>query len=122
MKKPYGSDNTTKLVETIVEGIRKKKGEKIISLDFKNIENSVCKFFIICHADSNIQVNAITDSIERNVKTELKEKVWQKGGYENSYWVILDYVDVVIHIFQKEYRDFYKLENLWADTIKTEYE
>ena len=97
MKKPKGADNTVRLVDTIVEGIKKKKGEKIISLDFNNIENSVCKYFIICHADSNIQVNAIADSIERIVKTELKEKVWQKGGYENSFWIILDYVDVVVH-------------------------
>ena len=122
MKKPKGADNTVRLVDTIVEGIKKKKGEKIISLDFNNIENSVCKYFIICHADSNIQVNAIADSIERIVKTELKEKVWQKGGYENSFWIILDYVDVVVHVFQNEYRNFYKLESLWADTLRTEYE
>jgi len=122
MKKPYGSDNTAILVETIIDGIRKKKGEEIISLDFKNIENSVCKFFIICHADSNIQVSAIADSIERNVRKDLKEKVWKKGGYDNSYWIILDYIDVVVHIFQKEYRDFYKLERLWADTVRKEYD
>ncbi|MFC2128631.1 ribosome silencing factor [Bacteroidota bacterium] len=115
-------DDTTRLVETIVDGAKKKKGEEIISLNFNNIENSICKYFIICHADSNIQVNAIADSIEKKVKEDLNERVWQKGGYENSFWIILDFVDVVVHIFQKEYRDFYKLEDLWADTIKIKYD
>ena len=122
MNKPKGSSNTDKLVKTIIEGAQNKKGKEIISLDFKNIENSVCKFFIICHADSNIQVGSIAHSIEKNVKDELNEKVWQKGGYENSLWIILDYVDVVVHVFLKEYREFYKLENLWADTIFKKYD
>lgn len=122
MNKPDSSVNTKKLIMAIVDGAKIKKGEKIISLDFNNIENSVCEYFIICHADSNIQVNAIANSIEKNVKNDLKEKVWQKGGYENSYWIILDYINVVVHIFQKEYRDFYKLESLWADAIQVKYD
>jgi len=122
MNKSDSSANTKKLLKAIVDGAKNKKGEKIISLDFSKIENSVCKYFIICHADSNIQVNAIAASIENNVRIELKEKVWQKGGYENSFWIILDYVNIVVHIFQKEYREFYKLESLWADAIQVKYD
>ena len=117
------SENSAKLlVEAAVEGIYKKKGKEVVSLDLTQIENSVCKYFVICHADSDRQVEALADSVLETVREETGEKAWHKEGLEHSTWVLLDYADVVIHIFQKEYRDLYKLEELWADSKITQYE
>lgn len=110
---------TKELVEASIEGIFKKKGLNVVSLDLTKIENSVCKYFIICHGDSDRQVEAIADSVMETVKEETGEKVWHKEGLETATWVLLDYADVVVHIFQKEYRDLYKLEELWADAKVT---
>ncbi|NOQ26030.1 MAG: ribosome silencing factor [Bacteroidales bacterium] len=107
--------NTKEIVAAAIEGILKIKGKDLVSLDLTEIENSVCKYFVICHGDSNVQVSALADSVLKNVREETGEKVWHKEGLDNATWVLLDYSDVVIHIFQKEYRDFYKLEELWAD-------
>ncbi|MDD2277576.1 MAG: ribosome silencing factor [Bacteroidales bacterium] len=115
-------DNTDKLHSCIINAISDKKALDIISLDLGTLPKAVCKHFIICHADSNMQVRAIADNIEEKVIEKLKERPWQKGGYENSIWVILDYVDIVVHIFQTEWRQFYKLEELWADANRTTYE
>lgn len=104
-----------KTVDLIIEGIKEKKGKEIVSIDISKLENSVCSYFIICHGDSNTQVSAIANWVEKVVEDELDEKVWKKQGFENAQWILLDYVDVVVHIFQKETRDFYNLENLWAD-------
>ncbi len=104
-----------KTVDLIIEGIKEKKGKEIVSIDISKLENSVCRYFIICHGDSNTQVSAIANWIEKVVEDELDEKVWKKQGFENAQWILLDYVDVVVHIFQKETRDFYNLESLWAD-------
>jgi len=107
------------LTENIIEGIKRKKGKEIVVMDFTKIENAVCQFFIICHADSKTQVNAISESVEKVVKENLKERVWNREGIDIAQWILLDYGDVVTHIFQKEYRDYYKLESLWADANKT---
>ncbi len=107
--------NTKEIVSAAIEGILKIKGKDLVSLDLTEIENSVCKYFIICHGDSNVQVSALADSVIETVRDETGEKVWHKEGLDNATWVLLDYSDVVVHIFQKEYRDFYKLEELWAD-------
>lgn len=114
--------NTDKLHNCIIEAIKDKKGNNIISLDLGKLPNAICQHFIICHADSTTQVAAIAENIEDKSQEELQEKVWQKGGYDNSIWVVLDYVDVVVHIFQTEWRQFYRLEDLWADGKKTVYE
>jgi ribosome-associated protein len=103
------------IVGYIIEGIKDKKGKEIISIDISELKNAVCRYFIICHGDSNTQVNAIANGIEQVMEEKLNERVWRKQGFENSQWVLLDYVDVVVHIFQKEFRDFYNLEGLWAD-------
>lgn len=113
--------NTKKLVDTIIEGLYKKKGEELVSLDLTKIENSVCKYFIICHADSDRQVEALAYSVIDTVREETGEKAWHKEGLDNATWVLLDYVDVVVHIFQKEYRELYKLEELWADAKLTKH-
>jgi ribosome-associated protein len=104
-----------KTVDIIIEGIKEKKGKEIVSIDISKLENSVCRYFIICHGDSNTQVSAIAQWIEKVVEDDLNEKVWKKQGFENAQWILLDYVDIVVHIFQKEFRDFYDLESLWAD-------
>lgn len=114
--------NTKEIVSAAIEGILKKKGKATVSLDLTKIENSVCKYFIICHGDSNTQVDAIADSVIETVREETGEKVWRKEGLNNATWVLLDYSDVVVHIFQKEYRDLYKLEELWADAKLTRYD
>ena len=107
--------DTESLLETIVKGIQNKKGNDIVAVDLTVLENSFCQFFVICHGNSNIQVSAIAESIEERVREDLREKVWHREGLENAQWVLLDYGDVVVHIFQKEFRDFYNLEELWAD-------
>ncbi len=113
--------NTIEIVNAAIEGILKKKGKEPVSIDLTKIENSVCKYFIICHGDSNIQVEALAESVEETIREELGEKVWHKEGVENATWILLDYADVVVHIFRKEYREIYKLEELWADGKLTQY-
>jgi len=114
--------NTDKLHGCIIDAISEKKGNDLISLELGNLPNAICQHFIICHADSTTQVAAIAENIEEKVEKELDEKVWQKGGYDNSIWVVLDYVDIVVHIFQTEWRQFYKLEDLWADAKRTNFD
>lgn len=120
-QKSKEDSNTKGLIAAIIEGLHKKKGKSLVSLDLTEIENSVCKYFIICHGESNTQVEALADSVLETVHEETGEKVWHKEGLENATWVLLDYADVVVHIFQKEYRDLYKLEELWADAKLTEH-
>ncbi|HAF27575.1 MAG TPA: ribosome silencing factor [Bacteroidales bacterium] len=121
-KKSDLKTNTKEIVSAAIEGILKIKGKDPVSLDLTEIENAVCKYFIICHGDSNTQVDALANSVIETVREETGEKVWHKEGLNNATWVLLDYSDVVVHIFQKEYRDFYKLEELWADAKITQYD
>jgi ribosome-associated protein len=115
-------DATDVLHSCIIDAIIEKKGSDLISLELGKLPNAICQHFIICHAESNIQVSAIAQNIEDKTIEILGEKVWQKGGYENGIWVVLDYFDVVVHIFQTEWRKFYKLEELWADAKRTTFE
>ncbi|HBS88681.1 MAG: ribosome silencing factor [Bacteroidetes bacterium GWF2_38_335] len=108
-------DNTDQLLKAIIEGIKEKKGSDIISIDLSKHQNVVCRYFVICHADSTTQVNAIAGSIEEFTRNTLNEKVWKREGTENSQWILLDYASIVVHVFQTQYRNFYNLENLWAD-------
>jgi ribosome-associated protein len=103
------------LVDAVVDGILEVKGKNISVLNLQNISNRVCDYFIICQADSNTQVNAIADSIQETVKKKTKEIPYKKEGFENSEWIIVDYVNVVVHIFQSQIRNYYNLESLWAD-------
>ena len=104
-----------KLVEKIVSSIDEVKGIDVDLLDLRKINNTVCRFFIICTGTSNTHVSAITSSIKKNVSKELKEKPYSMEGLENQEWVFIDYVDVVVHIFQQNIREFYDIENLWGD-------
>lgn len=112
--------NTNTLSNTILEGILDVKGEKITLLNLEKVDNAFCDRFIICQANSNTQVNAIANSIEKKVKDELKVRVHHREGLDNAIWVLLDYNEILVHIFQSEYRDHYKLEELWGDAKITE--
>lgn len=103
------------LATIIVEGIFEKLGEDVVQIDLRKIKNAVADFFIVCHGKSRAQVEAIADSVQGEVKKAVGINVWKKEGFENAEWVLLDYVDVVVHIFQENNRRFYKLEELWAD-------
>ncbi len=108
------------LADTIVDGILEVKGRNISILNLKDIHNRVCDYFIICQADSNTQVNAIAGSVEEMVKKATGERPYRKEGFENSEWILVDYVTVVVHVFQTEVRNFYNLESLWADAEVTQ--
>jgi ribosome-associated protein len=107
--------NNNLLLENIIEGILDKKGHDVVDLDLSKIHNAICDHFIICHAESNTQVNAIADSIEKKVKENLNQRVDHREGLENAMWVLLDFTDIIVHVFQKQYRDYYRLEELWGD-------
>ena len=111
-----------KLTGTIIRAIQVKKGKNIVSLDLSKIDGAICSCFIVCNADSTTQVAAIAAGIEEQVLETLGEKVWRVEGQQNALWIAMDYVDVVVHIFQTELREFYKLEELWADAPATRYE
>ena len=113
-------DSTQLLSDAVVEGILEVKGRNISILNLKNIHNRVCDYFIICQADSNTQVNAIAGSVEEMVKKLTGDRPYRKEGFENSEWILVDYVTVVVHIFQSQIRNFYNLESLWADAEVTE--
>ncbi len=105
----------SKLVDEIVEGMDDLKASNITVLDMRNIENSICSFFVIGEGSSNTQVKAISNSVEKRVRENLKEKPWHVEGLENAEWILMDYVDTVVHIFQPATRKFYDLESLWGD-------
>ena len=111
-----------KLIETIVEAAQDKKARNIVALDLSKFDGAVCPAFVICNADSTTQVEAIAHGIEEKTEKDLGEKVWRVEGLTNSVWVVMDYGDVLVHIFQTEMRDFYKLDELWADAPLTRYE
>ena len=112
----------SKLIETIASAIQDKKGKNIVSLDLSQFDGAVAPAFVICNADSTTQVEAIARGVEEKVLKELGEKVWRVEGIGNSVWVVMDYGDVLVHIFQTEQRDFYQLAALWGDAPATHYE
>jgi len=115
-------DNTSadQLITNILEGIEDVKGQNINILDLRDIENTVCDYFIICEGTSNTQVNAIVNSVQKKVSKATKDKPWHIEGSENAEWVLMDYVNVVVHVFQKHIREYYDIESLWGDAKLTE--
>jgi len=99
----------------IIEAIREKKGHRIVNIDLTEVENSICDCFIICHGESVTQVGAIAESIDKKMTEETGIRAHHVEGIQNSQWVLIDYFDVLVHVFLEEYRDFYRLEELWAD-------
>jgi ribosome-associated protein len=112
--------DSEKLCDAIVEGMQENKANDIVVLDLREISNSVCDFFVICSGESSTQVDGISTSITRYTRKELQEKPWHIEGKTNSEWVLLDYINVVAHIFYKDARPFYDLEDLWADAKRTD--
>ena len=122
MTKKSRKAETERLVAEIVNGLQEKKGKEIVSLDLRNIESAVTDFFVLCTGDSNTHVNALAGSVEEEVRKALKDKPWHIEGTSNGEWVLLDYVNVVVHIFLDEVREHYNIEGLWADAETREYE
>jgi ribosome-associated protein len=110
-----------KEINTIANAMLEKKAQNVCSLDLRKIGTSITDYFVICNADSTTQVSAIADYVEEMMESECKRRVARMQGKENGFWVILDYINVVVHIFQTEYRNFYRLEDLWADSSKKQY-
>lgn len=108
-------------VDTIAEAMLEKKAENVCALDLKKIGTAITDWFVICNADSTTQVASIADNIEERMIEKCGRKVARMQGKENGFWVILDYLNIVVHIFQTEYRNFYRLEDLWADAERKEY-
>lgn len=106
---------TNILLEHIVLAINEMKGKEIITLDLQKIDTSPCKYFIICTGTSNTHANAIESNIKKNISKKVGDKPYGVEGTNKGEWILMDYVDIVIHIFQKNIRDFYNIENLWGD-------
>lgn len=113
MKK--GQDGTDLLLESIVKGIFEKKGQDVLKIDLRKLENRITDYFVICHGASTTQVDSLCDSVEDTVRIDSGEKPLHVEGLDNCFWVLLDYGNVIVHIFLDEYRQFYSLESLWAD-------
>jgi ribosome-associated protein len=121
MKKKTEDQDYLELLELLVEAIRSKKGEAITYIDLTHLNTSICRSFLITQASSTVQVRAIAEGIEEQVKLNWNRKPYHREGYDNSQWILLDYGDVIVHVFQKPFRDFYNLEALWADGHRKDY-
>ena len=104
-----------KLANKVAEAMLDKKAENVVQIDLRKLEDTVADFFVICETDTKIQINTIVQNVLKELKSDLKQVVWHKEGMDQKNWVLLDYVDVVVHVFLKEYREFYDLEGLWGD-------
>jgi ribosome-associated protein len=109
------SDGAEVLLESVIKGIFEKKGQNVLKIDLRKLENRITDYFVICHAPSGTQVSAISDSVDDTVRKEASEKPLHIEGLDNCFWVLLDYGNVIVHVFLEEYRKFYSLESLWAD-------
>jgi len=116
------TEQEEQLLNVIIETIKSKKGKEIVSIDLTKTNNSVCDYFVICHGDSTTQVGAIADEIRKKTKEDLKISVDHVEGQQNSLWVLMDFSGIVVHIFLKEQRSFYHLEDLCADGVITKHE
>ena len=114
--------NNDELLANIIKGIEDVKGNDIDILDLRAIDNTVCDYFVICNGSSNTQVNAIANSVQKVVSKELKDKPWHVEGSENAEWILMDYVSIVVHVFQKQIREYYNIESLWGDAKITSIE
>lgn len=103
------------LTDKIIDAIQDIKGEEIVLLDLKNIENSFCEYIVICTGNSGTHTAAIAGIVEKKIREQIGEKPWHVEGTENAQWILMDYSSVIVNIFQKQYREFYDLESLWGD-------
>lgn len=115
MVKNKAVSESARISEMAIQGVQEKKGNDIVRLDLRNIHSSVADYFVICHANSATQVKAIANSVEEEIYKAFKIEPWRKEGLQHGEWVLLDYVDVVVHIFKTEKREYYGIEELWGD-------
>ena len=108
-------------LRVIADAIYDKKGQNVVSLDLRPVGSAISDYFVVCNGDSTTNVAAIADNILKKVREELGMKPLRTQGLENNFWIILDYGHIVVHVFQTQYREFYRLEDLWADAPKKEY-
>lgn len=121
MRKNKAKDPTMLLLDAIVKGIQEKKGKDIVSLHLDKIQSTVCDYFVVCHGTSRTHVNAIGESVEEYVKKVTGVNPRRREGTANAEWILLDYLDVVVHVFQEPVRQYYQLEQLWADAPSDRY-
>ena len=103
------------MINSIIKGILEKKGHEVVCIDLSQVENAICDYFVICHGDSNTQVNAIAESVEKETTEELHIRPYSVEGMGNAEWVLLDYGETLVHVFQKPFRARFQLEELWGD-------
>lgn len=115
MSKKIKSEESKILANVVIHGMQEKKGNNIVLMDMRRLNRTISDYFVVCHADSSMQVSAIAKSVEDEVYKALKQEAWRKEGTDNNEWILLDFVDVVVHIFKTEKRHFYGIEDLWAD-------
>jgi ribosome-associated protein len=115
-------NRNSKIIKTIIASIQEKKGENIISLDLRKINEAVADFFIVCEANNQPQIRAIAENVERRVNETCDEQPYHHEGYKNLHWVLIDYVNVVVHIMLPENRKFYKLEEMWSDAASEKHD
>ncbi|MAE07495.1 MAG: ribosome silencing factor [Bacteroidetes bacterium] len=122
MQGKAGKDDAKNILKQVVAAMQDKKAKNIISLDLRNIVDSVSQYFVLCDAQSSTQVDAIYDNVLEIVQKNCYIKPSHREGYENSEWILIDYFDVVVHVFREDIRNFYKLEELWGDAVLKRYE
>jgi ribosome-associated protein len=120
MAKKRKTSSAEKLTKAIVSGMQEKKAQDIIIMDLRHVKNAVADFFVICSGTSDKQLAAIADSVEEEVSKEMDENPWHREGRQNKEWMLIDYINVVAHIFRKDKRNFFALEKLWGDAEITE--
>jgi len=120
MSEQLNDSDSKRLCDTIVEGMQENKANDIVILDLREIGTAVCDFFVICSGESSTQVDGISTSVERHTRKAISEKPWRIEGKNQSEWILMDYVSVVAHVFYKDTRSFYDLEDLWADANRVD--
>lgn len=115
-------NSNSKILKIIVKAIQEKKGESIVSLDLRKIPEAISDYFIVCEASSTTQVRAIADFVQEMVKKQTGELPYHHEGYQVMQWVLIDYINVVVHVMQPDTRKFYKLEEMWSDAVLQEYD
>jgi len=115
-------NRNSKIFKSVIKAIREKKGENIVSLDLRKIPEAVADFFVICEASNTTQVKAISDAVEDTVKAECNESPYKHEGHQAKQWILIDYINIVVHVMHAETRKFYKLEEMWSDAELEEYD
>ncbi len=115
MKHERSQVTSSELADAVIRGMQERKAERIVRIDLRELPHAVCDLFVICHGNSDTQVEAIARAVEEQTRSEVNETPWHIEGKDDSKWFLLDYANVVVHIFYRDTRDFYDLEGLWAD-------